>query len=83
MLYRFGPESTKLNRVMTALRQEQRYFNPDVIGQLTYLQTDATAKHLWLLALTERVINLLPMVTRAIIYQRTHRGNLMQKLGGK
>lgn len=87
---------SELEKAINALRRGQRYFSPDIIDQLTYLQTDTTTEHTLLSALTEREVEVLRLIAAehpthqiaerlyiSIPTVETHRRHLMQKLGVK
>ncbi|RYF76905.1 MAG: response regulator transcription factor, partial [Cytophagaceae bacterium] len=86
----------ELEKAVTTLRRGQRYFSPEVIDQLTYLQTDATAENTLLSSLTERELDVLRLIANELPTHQiaeklyisvptveTHRRHLMQKLGVK
>ncbi|WP_375443391.1 response regulator [uncultured Fibrella sp.] len=94
VLKRAGRE--ELEKAINMLRRGQRYFSPDIIDQLTYLQTDTSTEHTLLSALTKREVDVLRLIANehpthqiaeklyiSVPTVETHRRHLMQKLGVK
>lgn len=86
----------ELEKAIKFLGQGQRYFSPDIIDQLTYLETDVGTEHTVLSVLTEREVDVLRLIAGehathqiaerlfiSIPTVETHRRHLMQKLGVK
>lgn len=86
----------ELEKAINTLRRGQRYFSPEVIDQLTYIQADASAEHALLSTLTEREVDVLRLIANehpthqiaeklyiSVPTVETHRRHLMQKLGVK
>ena len=86
----------ELEKAIKFLGQGQRYFSPDIIDQLTYLETYVGTEHTVLSVLTEREVDVLRLIADehathqiaerlfiSIPTEETHRRHLMQKLGVK
>ena len=86
----------ELEKAVTTLMQGQRYFSPDVIGQLAQFDENAGGEHESLTALTDREVDVLRLIADensthriaerlfiSIPTVETHRRHLMQKLGVK
>ena len=86
----------ELEKAIHVLGQGQRYFSPNIIDQLTYLETDMGTEHPLLSMLTEREVDVLRLIADehpthqiaerlfiSIPTVETHRRHLMQKLGVK
>lgn len=86
----------ELEKAVTTLRQGRRYFSPEVMDQLAYLNETSAGEHDPLTALTDREVDVLRLIadenpTHRIAEKlfisvptvETHRRHLMQKLGVK